>query len=381
MTLLRDGFDGLPGGGIRLRMWSGAGAAAGALIEKMELKKRHWPTNFKVKTQHAGDEQKWAHAAFHAGHIECLQQGYAPEQKLHKLDIVGAYPWGCIALPSMRDSEYETVKVPLYKIEQTNILSMFKVVWRFPETITRRGVIIPLRLFPLPYRSKKLHGAILYPAIGRGIYFRDDVVHALKWIEASGLRYGKDYEFIVEEAMMFHPGNDEMPFQGDNAMGIGVVDIYEQRRLIKEVNPDDIREKTYKLPLNSLYGKFAQRIGGDGFNPPPTANPWWAGAITASCRRRVGEAVLSEPGAITDGGLVVGFMTDGIVTTRPLTRLERVKEKANKGERKELGDWEHEVVTGMMSLQSGFYTDSSQTNMRGTARLSSAGRMTTCMNY
>jgi hypothetical protein len=127
MTLLRDGFDGLPGGGIRLRMWSGAGAAAGALIEKMELKKRHFPTNFKVKTQHPGDEQKWAHAAFHAGHIECLQQGYAPEQELHKLDIVGAYPWGCIALPSMRDGEYESVKVPLYKIEQANILSMFKV--------------------------------------------------------------------------------------------------------------------------------------------------------------------------------------------------------------------------------------------------------------
>ena len=46
--------------------------------------------------------------------------------------------------------------------------------------------------------------------------------------------------------------------------------------------------------------------------------------------------------------------------------MERVKEKADKGERKNLGDWEHEVVTGMMSLQSGFYTDSSQTKMRGT---------------
>ena len=78
--------------------------------------------------------------------------------------------------------------------------------------------------------------------------------------------------------------------------------------------------------------------------------------------------MLSEPGAITDPGLVVGFMTDGIVTTRPLTRLERVKEKADKKEKKELGDWEHEVVTGMMSLQSGFYTDSSQTKMRGTRK-------------
>ena len=127
------------------------------------------------------------------------------------------------ACAAMRDGEYESVKVPpLYKIGQANILSMFKVIWRFPVTVERKGVIVPLRFFPLPYRSKKLHGAILYPAEGCGIYFRDDVVHALKWIGASGLREGKDYEFIVEEAMMFHLGNDEMPFQRDNAMGIGL---------------------------------------------------------------------------------------------------------------------------------------------------------------
>jgi hypothetical protein len=66
-------------------------------------------------------------------------------------------------------------------------------------------------------------------------------------------------------------------------------------------------------------------------------------------------------------------MTDGIVTTRPLKGLERVREKANKGERKGLGDWEHETITGMMSLQSGFNTDSTQTKMRGTRKAFIAG--------
>jgi len=173
----------------------------------------------------------------------------------------------------MRDGEYESVKAPpLYKIEQMNILSMFKVIWWFPREIRRKGIIIPLRLFPLPYRSKKLRGAILYPAVGRGIFFRDDVIHTLKWIEgieSLGLRAGKDYEFIVEEVMLFHPGNDEMPFQGDNAMGlgeagrnrgIGLEEFYERRRQIKEDNPGDIKEKTYKIPMCSLYGKFAQKM-------------------------------------------------------------------------------------------------------------------------
>jgi len=66
-------------------------------------------------------------------------------------------------------------------------------------------------------------------------------------------------------------------------------------------------------------------------------------------------------------------MTDGIVTTRPLERLERVKEKANKADKKELGDWEHEKVSGMMSLQSGFYTDNTQTKMRGTRKAFGGG--------
>ena len=80
------------------------------------------------------------------------------------------------------------------------------------------------------------------------------------------------------------------------------------------------------------------------------------------------EAILIEPGAITDPELLVGFMTDGIVTTRPLTRLKRVKEKAIKEEKKELGDWEHETFTGMMSLQSGYYTDNIETKMRRTRK-------------
>jgi hypothetical protein len=42
---------------------------------------------------------------------------------------------------------------------------------------------------------------------------------------------------------------------------------------------------------NSIYGKMAQRVGGsltkDGWKAPPTANPYYAAAITANCRRRL----------------------------------------------------------------------------------------------
>ena len=65
--------------------------------------------------------------------------------------------------------------------------------------------------------------------------------------------------FEIEEAWIFEPGDggraNQKPFEF-------VRDLFQKRRMIKEeadrAGRYDIREKTIKLPLNSIYGKLAQ---------------------------------------------------------------------------------------------------------------------------
>jgi hypothetical protein len=89
---------------------------------------------------------------------------------------------------------------------------------------------------------------------------------------------------------------------------------FDERARIMENNKArgayDITEQNIKLCLNSLYGKTAQSIGASEHEPPVTACPWYAGAITAGTRRAVLEAALHAPNDM------VQFMTDDVHFTR-----------------------------------------------------------------
>ena len=127
--------------------------------------------------------------------------------------------------------------------------------------------------------------------------------------------------FEIEEAWVFEPSMKAAPMSGhSNSYATSL----SKRRQIKDkadrTGRYDIREKTIKLALNSIYGKLAQSVGGDG-KAPTVANPYYAAATTAYCRRRLIEAALLDPHAI------VFFATDGIVSTRPLIGLARVQER------------------------------------------------------
>ena len=189
-------------------------------------------------------------------------------------------------------------------------------------------------------------------------------------------------------------GANERPFDF-------VLDRFEQRRRIKNESERagkyDIREKAIKLSLNSIYGKLAQSVGREG-RPPAVANPYYAAATTAYRRRRTtGRETLASSGSYTpasgrtpschrtnrlgsrramrpsqcidarsrrlnrlnfrcthrpraslrwrlieaallDPHAIVFFATDGIVSTRELQGLSRVRKK---GDAVELGDWEY----------------------------------------
>jgi hypothetical protein len=175
---------------------------------------------------------------------------------------------------------------------------------------------------------------------------RDDVLAMIAWLERFVPKYPdrpkreqKETGVLIEEAWYFHAANDEKPFTI-------VRDFYNERKRIKQENPFDTREKAIKLNINSIYGQYARYVGETG-KVPATANPWYAAAITAATRRRLMEAGLIDPHAI------VVFATDGIVATRELVGLARVRKA---GENVELGDWEHCEADGGLFVQAGVYT-------------------------
>jgi hypothetical protein len=126
----------------------------------------------------------------------------------------------------------------------------------------------------------------------------------------------------------------------------------------------DITEKVLKLILNSVYGKLAQFVGSSN-KVPTCANPYYAAAITAYCRRRLIELAMVDPSAI------IFFATDGIIAKRPLHHLpisikgvkncpikrsgQRVEDESA-GDVISLGDWEYARRDGGIFVKAGVYT-------------------------
>ena len=356
---LRAGFEQTR---LHLRHWHGTGAAASALIENQKLK-MHFGCD--IAASNISSQQTAAHHAYYGGRIELLKQGFLENCSLHVYDIASAYPAAMIEFPSLAGGGW--VKSPATEfaegslgdlraaVEATSCLSMFKIRFQFPtyeryDPDARKAVFIPF--YPLPYREKR--GGILFPASGYGWYMRDDVLAAIAWLE----RFVPDYPrprgehrrmtaFEVEEAWIFEQGHEgranQAPFEF-------VRDLFIERRQIKNAaersGSYDIREKTIKLSLNSIYGKLAQSVGGEG-KAPSVANPYYAAATTAYCRRRLIEAALIDPHAI------VFFATDGIASTRPLDGLARVP---NQGDVVDLGDWEYCEADSGLFVMPGVYT-------------------------
>jgi hypothetical protein len=147
--------------------------------------------------------------------------------------------------------------------------------------------------------------------------------------------------------LLFHPANDVKPFAF-------IRYHYDLRARInaeiRETGVSNVMEKILKLGMNSLYGKTAQSVGGKPSSPddpigepPGTACPWYAAAIAAGSRA---ELVLAALGAPHD---VIWFATDGLMSKRPLTKLDITTNK-------KLGAWEETAVRDLVIYMSGGYT-------------------------
>jgi hypothetical protein len=352
---------------IHISNWYGPGAVAGAVLKNLDIIKNHYGDD--IRAVDPAPVQVAAHHAFSAGNIQLMKVGHAPGLELHSMDVASAYPHAMTQLPSLAGGRWDRVENGIRCntladlkaiIEASSVVSMFYLDYQFPLYEHFDGDVwkrIYTPWYPLFFRSRT--GAIFYPRRGEGWYMRDDALAAVKWLErfSSAAKWrengtpitkqweNKDTRFVVKEASIFTPRDpSEKPFAF-------LHEIYRQRMQYKRAEPYDAREKYYKLPPNSLYGKMAQRVGGsqtkNGWKAPSTANPYYAAAITANCRRRLVEAGLLDPHS------VVAFMTDGIVTTR---RLEGLPNVVNEGDESKLGDWEYAPVQGGTFLHAGVYS-------------------------
>jgi hypothetical protein len=378
--------------------WHGPGAVASALIMKYKIKD-HFGSDISTDVT-PGSQQDYAHHSFAGGRIELLQQGYLKAGYLAAYDIASAYPAGAVELPSLaahtgrwvfktkEDFQFKSLK-QLREMVDTSIVSMFKAKWDFPifEVLGHfKGVSayedpssINIPFYPLWYRTDS--GRILCPSSGYGIYNREDILAAIAWMEYYMPGYPKkEYDvgapeqklkafFEIEDAWIWEINEEYKDFHPLEVLK----DHFAKRRAIKDdveaknkeidrVNKErkakgeaelpyeyDITEKVLKLILNSVYGKLAQFVGSSN-KVPNCANPYYAAAITAYCRRRLIELAMTDPSA------VIFKATDGLLATRPLHHLpysikgvkncpknrsgKRVKDESA-GDAIGLGDWEY----------------------------------------
>jgi hypothetical protein len=381
---LRDGFDYM---GIRLGSWSGAGAAAAALIYARGVSEHYagW-----VNKRDPSPEQLIAHAAYYGGHIELLKQGYARDGAF-VYDLKSAYPAEMQHLPSMINGHVRHWSITDHRtgldwgeVETSSKISAFFIRWRLPVFYVDRssGEVRGVPFFPLPYRLKG--GGILFCSEGSGWYMRDEAIAAKRYLEtfaelglpgvgADGLpcdiapevakkiapclgfkrlpRRAKDHglNLLITEAAFFEADDTQKrPYAF-------IPELYDERARLRREEPGNVPEQNIKLSLNSLSGKAAQSVGGNETAPPRTACPWYAAATTAGTRRRVMEAALQNP------HVIVQFSTDGVVSLAPLD--------LDIGEG--LGQWEAKRVapgTPSVFLQSGLYTYRTTTSFRPSRR-------------
>jgi len=104
----------------------------------------------------------------------------------------------------------------------------------------------------------------------------------------------------------------------------------------KESEKDPTIKYMVKIILNSLYGKFIQKVGG---NTGKIFNPIWAANITANTRLKLIEAALINPDN------VIGFSTDSIHTEKSLNICGNG----------EIGSWEKDFEGKGLVIMSDIY--------------------------
>lgn len=285
---------------LRIRQWHGPGAVASYIFKRRKTEN--------IKLEQKPEIQECARYGFAGGRFELFQAGYY-EGKVYEYDINSAYPAAIAQLPNLVTGEWEHIKNPT--LENYVPFGIYRISYM------AANMSEPGRMFR---RSKD--GRITYPVCVNGWFWGPEIKSLFKYSHAT-----------VHEAWIYHDDGTR-PFAW-------VAEMYDKRLQWKtDGNPAQL---AYKLGLNSLYGKMAQRVGWEKFNGPPRWHQLeWAGWITAYCRSMVGALAMWS---WRRGGLIA-IETDAVFTTVPCDILPVSKK---------LGEWEPNTFDGILYIQNGLY--------------------------
>lgn len=246
-------------------------------------------------------------SSYYGGRFEVMKLGTF--KNVYKYDINSAYP---SVIKDLREiKKFIEVKNPK-RIEDSGIYLIYYKQY-FPDDF----------ICPFPLRHKT--GRIFYTGEISGYYYGCEIKSFLE----SGIN-SENFELKIFSGIVPIFGNKIF----ENKEGYNLIeDLFNQRNVFKQKK--DLRHYIYKITLNSLYGKFAQKVGSKSFT-----NFYYAGYITAKTR-----SLLLEASYKIDYSKIICYATDGIISQAPL----KVKTGTD------LGLWDYEKIKEAEILMSGFY--------------------------
>jgi len=303
MDRLASGFKDV---GIKIAkdQWYGPGATASKWLQLHNAPKR--------KDLESDLMPEWFREAcrrsYYGGWFEIFSHGII-YGKSWNYDINNAYPYATTKLPHICDDCQYQQGEGQYLGDSPYVL-VKATIYGGKKRTTRIG--------PMPYRRKD--GSILRPDIVTGWYWQHE-------IDAS-YRAGLITKAVYHEWVAFIPCTHDEPFTE-------VRTLYDKRL---RVGKDSAQGMAIKLNNNSLYGKFAQAVGGAPFN-----NWFYASYITSHCRTQILEAIATHPGGAES---VLMVATDGICFDSPHPSLPVSKR---------LGEWAETIYYDLALFKPGVY--------------------------
>ncbi len=302
-------FSMLERNNLSLSRWYGPSALAGTILRTNNIH-LEYPEE-KDWLEESPEMETPLYCAYFGGRIEAFKLGSF--KKVFYYDINSAYP---TALSQVwRISE----KWNYHKSYQEEFCSVWHIKWSLPKSVH-------IGLFPFRDHT----GSIFFPSSGEGWFWHPEIAFAMK--------HFRPYIKVIE-------GYSQR--QRKSRMRELVLELYQKRQALKAAGDDS--EYVLKIALNSMYGKFAQRLG-----TAPYRNLCWAGYTTSYTRAKLLEATLKTSDS------VIAFATDGIISTSPIKGLKFSKE---------LGDWSTDIWQQAAVLMPGVYFlksgDDIKTGIRG----------------
>lgn len=296
--------------GVKLAkdQWYGPGAAAAKWLQHNGGIKRDKLVKKDGKLPRLIPRVFWnaAQASYYGGWFEIFSHGII-EGESYNYDINNAYPYAATKLPHIcRECGWRSGK-RAYRGNGNYVLLL--------ATVRSKGD----RIGAMPYRDKD--GSILRPAITRGWYWKFEI--------DAARRAGLVEKVTTHEWTEFIPCSHPAPYKE-------IRDLYYQRL---RVGKNSALGMAIKLTNNSIYGKFAQSVGGAPYN-----NWFYASYITAHCRSQILDAIATHP---DKENAVLMVATDGILFDSPHPGIPISRE---------LGEWEETTYTDALLFKPGVYT-------------------------